>query len=190
MIRPRRRSAADTQPVRHGCSAVSNSGFERFRLAYRELLTMALRHRAIFVACFVALVFGTLRSRALSRHATSFLSVDGGRILMHVRLHGWHPGRGKRTPVRRDRKDCTPRSSRHEELATLVDNIGFPVSGINTTYNNTGTIGSSDGEIQIELERGSQTDGGICARAARGACRPASRERHSRFCRRTLSVRF
>jgi multidrug efflux pump subunit AcrB len=39
----------------------------------------------------------------------------------------------------------------HEELATLVDNIGFPVSGINTTYNNTGTIGSSDGEIQIGL---------------------------------------
>jgi multidrug efflux pump subunit AcrB len=39
----------------------------------------------------------------------------------------------------------------HEELATLVDNIGFPVSGINTTYNNTGTIGSADGEIQIGL---------------------------------------
>jgi hypothetical protein len=28
-----------------------------------------------------------------------------------------------------------------DELATLVDNIGFPVSGINMTYNNTGTIG-------------------------------------------------
>jgi multidrug efflux pump subunit AcrB len=38
-----------------------------------------------------------------------------------------------------------------EELGTLVDNIGFPVSGINSTYNNTGTIGSQDGEIQIGL---------------------------------------
>jgi multidrug efflux pump subunit AcrB len=38
-----------------------------------------------------------------------------------------------------------------EDLATLVDNIGFPISGINMTYNNTGTIGSQDGEIQIKL---------------------------------------
>ena len=38
-----------------------------------------------------------------------------------------------------------------DELETLVDNIGFPVSGINMTYNNTGTIGSQDGEIQIRL---------------------------------------
>ena len=33
----------------------------------------------------------------------------------------------------------------------MVDNIGFPVSGINMTYNNTGTIGTQDGEIQIKL---------------------------------------
>ena len=38
-----------------------------------------------------------------------------------------------------------------EELETLVDNIGFPISGINMTYNNTGTIGSQDGDIQIRL---------------------------------------
>ena len=31
------------------------------------------------------------------------------------------------------------------EIATLVQNIGFPVSGINMTYNNTGTIGSAAG---------------------------------------------
>jgi hypothetical protein len=33
----------------------------------------------------------------------------------------------------------------------LVDNIGPPTSGINMTYNNTGTIGSQDGEVQIKL---------------------------------------
>ena len=38
-----------------------------------------------------------------------------------------------------------------EELATMVDNIGVPASGINMTYNNSGTIGSSDGDIQIKL---------------------------------------
>ena len=36
----------------------------------------------------------------------------------------------------------------------MVDNIGMPVSGINMTYNNTGTIGPQDGDIQIKLTRG------------------------------------
>ncbi|HKU96438.1 MAG TPA: efflux RND transporter permease subunit, partial [Vineibacter sp.] len=39
-------------------------------------------------------------------------------------------------------------------LATIVDNIGMPVSGINMTYNNTGTIGTQDGDIQIRLQPG------------------------------------
>jgi hypothetical protein len=41
-----------------------------------------------------------------------------------------------------------------DELATIVDNIGMPVSGINVTYNNTGTIGTQDGDIQIKLREG------------------------------------
>ena len=41
-----------------------------------------------------------------------------------------------------------------DEIEALVDNIGLPVSGINMTYNNTGTIGSQDGDIQITLREG------------------------------------
>jgi multidrug efflux pump subunit AcrB len=41
-----------------------------------------------------------------------------------------------------------------QEVAELVDNIGFPISSINKTYNNTGTIGNADGEIQIKLAEG------------------------------------
>src|SRR6202795_596752 len=37
------------------------------------------------------------------------------------------------------------------EVATVVDNIGTYLSSINTIYNNTGTIGESDGDIQISL---------------------------------------
>ncbi len=43
-----------------------------------------------------------------------------------------------------------------EELETLVDNIGMPVSGINMSYNNTGLIGTQDGDIQIKLKQGHQ----------------------------------
>ena len=39
-----------------------------------------------------------------------------------------------------------------DEIDTLVDNIGLPISGINLTYNNTGVIGSQDGDIQITLK--------------------------------------
>ena len=46
------------------------------------------------------------------------------------------------------------RSSRRASSTTLVDNIGMPVSGINMTYNNTGTIGTQDGDIQIKLREG------------------------------------
>jgi multidrug efflux pump subunit AcrB len=37
------------------------------------------------------------------------------------------------------------------ELATLVDNVGMPISGINLTYSNTGVIGTQDGDVQIKL---------------------------------------
>jgi multidrug efflux pump subunit AcrB len=40
------------------------------------------------------------------------------------------------------------------EIATMVDNLGLPVSGINMTYNNTGVIGPQDGDIQIKLVEG------------------------------------
>ncbi len=54
------------------------------------------------------------------------------------------------------------------EIATIVDNIGFPVSGINVTYNNTGTIGSQDGDIQIKLAEGHQPTDDYVRAAARG----------------------
>jgi exosome complex RNA-binding protein Csl4 len=40
------------------------------------------------------------------------------------------------------------------EVAAVVDNIGTYLSAINTIYNNTGTSGESDGDIQISLNEG------------------------------------
>jgi multidrug efflux pump subunit AcrB len=125
------------------------SGFERGRLAYRELLTMALRQRTVFVGCFLVFVIGTF---ALAPYLGRdfFPSVDGGRILMHVRTRvGTRVEETARqfAEIEKVVRQVIP----PEELETLVDNIGFPVSGINMTYNNTGTIGTQDGEIQIGL---------------------------------------
>ena len=124
--------------------------FERFRLAYREILTMALRHRLAFVTCFLAFIVGTF---ALTPYLGRdfFPSVDGGRILMHARAGrvGTRVEESARqfAEIEKVVRQIIP----PDELETLVDNIGFPVSGINMTYNNTGTIGPQDGEIQIGL---------------------------------------
>src|SRR5258708_4672540 len=58
--------------------------FQRVRLAYRELLSMALRRRAVFVTGFLAFVFGSFAlTPFLGRDF--FPSVDAGQILMHAR---------------------------------------------------------------------------------------------------------
>src|SRR6202022_1524638 len=37
------------------------------------------------------------------------------------------------------------------EVTTILDNIGLPYSGINLSYSNSGTIGTSDAEILVNL---------------------------------------
>ncbi len=125
------------------------SGFAAFRDGYRGLLELALRYRVTFVACFLAFIATSfLLAPSLGRNF--FPKVDAGRILMHVRAP--IGTRVEETAARfaeiqkEVRRIIPPR-----EIETLVENVGFPVSGINMTYNNTGTIGSQDGEIQVKL---------------------------------------
>ena len=63
------------------------------------------------------------------------------------------------------------RSSRRSEIATMVDNVGLPVSGINMTYNNTGTIGTAGRRHPDQADRGSRADRRLRARAAPPAAR-------------------
>jgi multidrug efflux pump subunit AcrB len=126
--------------------------FERSRLAYSELLAMALRHRGVFVTCFLAFVVGTF---ALAPYLGRdfFPNVDGGQILIHVRAHvGMRVEESARlfAEIEKGIRQVVP----PHEFAEMVDNIGFPISSINKTYNNTGTIGNADGEIQIKLVEG------------------------------------
>jgi multidrug efflux pump subunit AcrB len=124
-------------------------GFERVRLGYREILSMALRRRAVFVTCFLAVVIGSFAlTPFLGRDF--FPTVDAGQILMHARTRV-----GTRVEETAQQFADIQKAIRQiippAELATIVDNIGFPSSGINMTYNNSGTIGSQDGDIQIKL---------------------------------------
>jgi multidrug efflux pump subunit AcrB len=126
--------------------------FERIRAGYRDLLVLALRARAVFVVCFLCFI------------ATSFLlvpyigrnffpAVDTGSILMHVRTQV-----GTRIEETANQFADVQKAIRKivpsDEIETLADNIGMPISGINMTYNNTGVIGPQDGDVQIKLKEG------------------------------------
>ncbi|HKS65088.1 MAG TPA: efflux RND transporter permease subunit [Xanthobacteraceae bacterium] len=155
LLRKHAHSHEEKPPTRNPLVAFQRAferRFERFRHGYRELLTMALAHRAVFVIGFLAFVAGSFAlTPFLGRDF--FPSVDAGQILMHARLRV-----GTRVEESASQFAEITKAIRQiippEEVATIVDNIGMPVSGINMTYNNTGTIGTADGDIQIKLRAG------------------------------------
>jgi CzcA family heavy metal efflux pump len=123
--------------------------FERFRAGYGGLLQKALDARKIFAIGFIVCVLlSFLLVPFLGRNF--FPTVDAGQITLHVRAPV-----GSRIEDNAANFDRIERRIRQiipgGELATIVDNIGLPVSGINTVYNNSGTIGPQDGDIQITL---------------------------------------
>ncbi|RKE53963.1 MULTISPECIES: efflux RND transporter permease subunit [unclassified Sphingomonas] len=123
--------------------------FERFRHGYGRLLERALATGKPFLLGFLAVV-------ALSMLLIPFLgqnffpAVDAGQITMHVRAPI-----GSRIESTSAQFDRIARRVRQiipaNELVSVVDNIGLPVSSINATYNNSGTIGPQDGDILIQL---------------------------------------
>jgi multidrug efflux pump subunit AcrB len=123
--------------------------FERLRRGYRDLLSLALAHRPTFVTGFLAFVaVSFLLVPFLGRNF--FPAVDAGNILMHVRTQVGtrvEETAGQLADVQKAIRKIIP----PEEIETVTDNIGMPISGINMTYNNTGVIGPQDGDVQIKL---------------------------------------
>ena len=126
--------------------------FERIREGYRQLMVMVFGHRKLFVVGFTAVVLASFALVPfLGRNF--FPAVDGGQVLMHARV-----------PVGTRVEESAARFAKIEEairrvipsseIATLVDNIGLPPSSINLTYNNTGVVGTQDGDVQIALREG------------------------------------
>ena len=123
--------------------------FEKVRAAYIALLRRALDARKPFLLGFLAVVllsFGLLPMLG----SNFFPSVDSGQIAMHIRVP--MGSRIEDTAARFDRISRAVRTMiPAEELGSITDNIGLPVSGINAVYNNSGTIGPQDGDMLIAL---------------------------------------
>jgi multidrug efflux pump subunit AcrB len=79
-----------------------------------------------------------------------FPEVDAGQIKLHVR--GPTGLRVEDTASLVDHVEAALREViPSREIASMVDNVGLPVSGINLTYGNSGTVGSSDADILVSL---------------------------------------
>jgi len=123
--------------------------FAKRRESYRGLLESAMEHRKVFVTSFllVCVLSGGLMF-ILERDF--FPSVDAGQFRLHVRGRA-----GLRIEETARIVDLVEQEIRREvpqkEIKTILDNIGLPYSGINLSYSNAGTIGTSDAEILVAL---------------------------------------
>ena len=129
-----------------------NHAFERLRASYIVLLSMLLVRRRFYAMCFLGFcVLSTGLVFALGRDF--FPNADSGNIRLHMRAPtGYRIEETARLAdqVERVVREVVP----PDELGAIVDNLGQPISGINLSYSNAGTIGSLDGEILIALKPG------------------------------------
>ena len=121
--------------------------------------------RRVFIVGFLAAV-------ACSFALTPFLGqnffppVEGSQIKLHLRAPTGT--RIEETARLCDRVERAIRATiPGDALGPIVDNIGLPLSGINSAYNNSGTVGPGDADILITLNPGHGGDSDAYVRALR-----------------------
>lgn len=152
LARERATGAADGRLAR-GFAAIHAAferGFERVRHAYSLWLDAALkaprRAMALFaLACAVSMALVPFLGQDF------FPAVDSGEIRLHMRART-----GTRIEETARLADQVESKVRQvigpDNVASIVDNIGLPVSGINLTYDAAMPIGTGDAEILIALK--------------------------------------
>jgi multidrug efflux pump subunit AcrB len=126
--------------------------FERLRAGYTGLLAAVLERRRAFAGGFLA--FCVLSCGLVFLLGRDFFpSVDAGQIRLHMRMPSGT--RIEETARVASQIEAVIRTLvPADQLGTVLDNLGVPVSSINNTYSNAGAFGTLDGEIQISLNEG------------------------------------
>ncbi len=131
--------------------AAFDRGFGRMRANYGRWLAWALDHRVLFVTSFLGFVVASVVILVPLLGRDFFPSVDAGLIKLHVR---GSPGlRIEETERRFAEIENTIRTViPPTEIATLLDNMGVPNSGLNLSLSEGALISPSDGQILIALK--------------------------------------
>ncbi len=153
LLRPHDRAMRPTRNPFTLLQRLFERAFERLRLGYELLLTAFVYRRFVFVPVFLALCVLTAVALFPWLGQDFFPSSDNGQIRLHLRART-----GTRIEETARLNDLVDRTIRREipasELDNIVDNMGLPYSGINTTYNTSGVIGSADADILVSLKEG------------------------------------
>ncbi|HUA80134.1 MAG TPA: efflux RND transporter permease subunit, partial [Dyella sp.] len=124
--------------------------FDRLRNGYRGALETTERHRGLFAILFFAGCALSVGLLVPWLGRDFFPYVDGGQIKLHFRAPV-----GLRIEETARLADGIEEIIRNtipkQELASIVDTLGIPYSGINLSYSNTGVVGTSDGDVFVTL---------------------------------------
>src|SRR6202451_1207698 len=126
--------------------------FERLRGGYLGLLELALQHRFWFAGGFLCVALASV-CLAPFLGQDFFPAIDAGAVRIHMRA-----------PTGTRIEETTRLTDQVEQkiralvppyrIASIVDNIGLPNSGINISYGSSGTIGVFDADISVSLNEG------------------------------------
>ncbi len=124
-------------------------GFGNLRESYRDLLGVCLRNPFKMLGLVAVLVAGTAFLYPLLGQ-NFFPSVDAGRFDLHIRMKA-----GTRIEETARSVESIENLIREiipaAQLEGIIDNLGIPYSGINLSYNTTGTMSAADGDILVSL---------------------------------------
>jgi CzcA family heavy metal efflux pump len=141
----------EKRSVMQGFQRGFEARFESLRCAYRSWLELALHYPRVFISGFLALVIVSLLVLVPWLGSDFFPNVDTGQIKLHLRARtGTRVEETAR--IAYDVEQAVRAVIPADELATLVQNVGLPVSGINLSYTNSAPIGSGDADILISLK--------------------------------------
>lgn len=129
-----------------------NERFKRLQTHYQNNLDWVLNNEKQFASIFLGIALLSLLILWPALGSNFFPKVDAGQILLH---YSATPGtRIEETAklaaeVNTVIREVIPK----DELDSTVDNIGLPISGVNLTYNDTGTNGANDSDTFIALKK-------------------------------------
>jgi multidrug efflux pump subunit AcrB len=125
------------------------NGFEKFRGFYKGWLERGLARPRVLGLVFLGVCAGTAVLVPFLGQ-DFFPTVDTGEIRLHLRARTGT--RIEETARITDNVEKRIRSAIPQaELASVLDNIGLPVSGINLTYDSASPIGSADADVLVAL---------------------------------------
>lgn len=126
--------------------------FDVMRYNYRHALEIVLANQIPFIIGFLAFILLSLVILVPWLGTDFFPTVDAGQIKLHLRAPT-----GTRVEetakISSNAEAVIRRIIPANEIDSIVDNIGLPVSGINLSYSNSAPVGPADADILIALNK-------------------------------------